>query len=64
MMNLIDNATMAEKYPVLAYLKVKQEMESEENKRKSLEALKRILMGCQYDSYVTLIGSSTYLFSI
>ena len=55
MIDMMDNETILEKFPVIAYIQEKRESKTEEEKKAGMEMLKRILKQCNYNSYVSLL---------
>ena len=56
--SLMSNTTLGEKYPVLAYLKEMQDKRNASQKRAGTEFLKKVMVGCNYGKYITLLGNS------
>ena len=56
--DVLQNTSLSEIYPVMGYIQKQREKQTPEQQKKGALKLREVLVGCNYQSYVTLLGES------
>ena len=56
--DVLQNTSLSEIYPVMGYIQKQREKQTPEEQKKGALKLREVLVGCNYQSYVTLLGES------
>ena len=59
--DVLQNTSLSEIYPVMGYIQKQREKQTPEEQKKGALKLREVLVGCNYQSYVTLLGESVML---